>query len=117
MRQSGVFDFPKPLTQRALQPNNGNSPPVDLAIRTTADCTRKSIFPVPSVSSVVSFVALPHDHPPQNLFHNLRRDGSRHSRNVLHGVVLNHIRPHNLTVNRMQVSDGFPHRHPSRLAM
>src|ERR1051326_2403966 len=112
MRQSGVFDFPKPLTHRAIQSNNGNSPPVDLTIRTTADCTRKSIFLVPSVSSVVSFVALPRNHLPQNLFHNLRRGGSRYSRNILQWVVLHHIRPHNLTFDRMQMSNRLSEGHP-----
>src|SRR5260370_29540756 len=54
---------------------------------------------------------------PQDLLQNLRCHCSSHSRNILRRVVLHEVCADNRTLNRVQMSNGLPHRHAARLAM
>src|SRR5437899_2096342 len=70
-----------------------------------------------SEESVVLKAALSRNHFPQNLLHNLRRHRCRNAAEILHRVVLHHIRSHDLSLDGVQMRNGLPYRYPSRLAM
>src|SRR5258708_10508122 len=57
------------------------------------------------------------NHLSQYLLQNLCRHCSSHSRNILRRVVLHEVCADNRTLNRVQMSNGLPHGHSSRLAM
>src|SRR5580704_17464868 len=83
-------------------------PPQPEGISTSA-CTRGS---QPEETPLI-----PCYHLPQNLLQNLSPHCGRNPRNVLTRIELNNIRPNNLPLDRMQMRDRLPHRHPARLAM
>src|SRR5256885_549644 len=57
------------------------------------------------------------NHLAQDFLHNLRRHRRRNAAEILHWVVLHHVRPHDLSLDRVQMRDRFPYRHPSWLPM
>src|SRR5437879_7489427 len=97
-RWTGLYNQVLLNYDRRFYPNNN-----DFHIGPNWPGNRRSVSPV--------------DHLPQDFLHDFRRHRCGHSRHIPHRVELHHVRPHDLSLDRVQVSNCFPYPHAAGSAI